>query len=817
MKNIQYLVFLSLFSTSCLNDSEPPIIVGIISGTVYNSQTMEVVQGVTITTDPATSSVITGANGSYEILDVPEGTYILTASHPSYETKTTTVQVISDRSVTVDLQLTPLGPELSVSEDALNFGTETDNLTFHIQNTGIGTMNWSLSKNQNWLTVSPTSGTTTTETDIVNVSVNRSGYSPGNYTDVISLSSDANAKSISVIMTVADTTGPQLSVSPASFDFGSSQTEKTFEINNTGVNSLSWNASSSNNWVSIETTSGTITTETGYTVIFVNRADLSAGTYSGAVSFTSNGGNQTVSITVSVEEANLSITPTSLEFGSSDSELELYITNNGSSTVQWQLTPTTNWISANPDNGSVAVTPVSSIVTVDRSQLSLGDHDGNVILSYSGNSTTIPVTVSVTSAILESPELQITSSTGTSVTLSWTRPTDNTSFNRYDIRRSTEPDISETVEILTSITSYSTNTYTDANLPLSTIYYYKVYAVNNDGVGSGSNEVDYTTDMGVPGTWVVQADLDDGYASQDISMLSNSLGYILKREDGVYELAGTDWSNIGGWGPSGNYYYYYSIVAISQNEVWACGNDYRIRRYNGVSWELLYEINCGTNSWSCVTVHSFTSLLYLSESSVWVGGGYYESYGDPNEDDNDPFIVHYNGTDFTEYSLNDNVGEITSLSFVEEDEGYALTSFGQVYHWNGIGWSIHTTMEDMPGTGAYYKDIVVWEDGTMFVTRDYQWYDSDTQEYNSAIYKYNGTTWEFIETPGYGHNHFVMFESGIGWSVGDIGQILFTGNGGENWQTVTSPTDVNIYKMDWIDESYGWAVGAGGVVLRYLE
>ena len=251
MKQTNFLLISTFFLISCLDDSAPPVTVGMISGTVYNSQTMEVVQGVSVTTEPATSSTITGSDGKFEIVDVPEGEYTLTASHPSYEAKTTTVQVIADRSVTVDLQLTPLGSELTVSEDALNFGIETDNLTFHIQNTGIGTMNWILSKNQPWLTVTPTSGTTTTETDIVTVSVNRSGQTPGNYTDVISLSSDANAKSVSVIMTVANTTGPQLSVSPASFDFGSSQTEQTFQINNTGVNSLSWNASSSDSWISI--------------------------------------------------------------------------------------------------------------------------------------------------------------------------------------------------------------------------------------------------------------------------------------------------------------------------------------------------------------------------------------------------------------------------------------------------------------------------------------------------------------------------------------------------------------------------------------
>ncbi|MBT3960915.1 MAG: hypothetical protein HOE96_03470, partial [Candidatus Marinimicrobia bacterium] len=533
------IFFICIFTISCLDESVPPVTVGIITGTIYNSQTMEVVQGVSVTTEPATSAIITGSDGSFEIVDVPEGEYTLTASHPSYEAKTTTVQVIADRSVTVDLQLTSLGPELTVSEDALNFGTDTDNLTFHIQNTGIGTMNWTLTKNQTWLTVSPTSGTTTTETDIVNVSVNRSDYSPGNYTDVISLSSDANAKSISVIMTIANTTGPQISVSPASFDFGSSQTEQSFDINNTGIGSLSWNASSSNNWISIETTSGTISTEPGYTNISVNRADLSAGTYSGSISFTSNGGNQTVSVTVSVEEANLSISPTTLDFGNSSSELEIYISNNGSSTVQWQITPTANWISANPENGSVAVTPVSSVISVDRAQLNMGDFDGNIIISYSGNSTTIPVTVSVTSAVLDNPELQVTDTDVTSISLAWTRNTETSSFQSYVLRRSTQPDISESDPVITTITNSSDNSYTDMGLPGSTSYYYKVYAVNNDGVGSGSNEISATTQTQL-GNWSVIATL--GTTLNGIDVFNENFVYAVGSSGAIFYYNGSDWT-----------------------------------------------------------------------------------------------------------------------------------------------------------------------------------------------------------------------------------------------------------------------------------
>jgi len=784
MKQTNFLLISTFFLISCLDDSAPPVTVGMISGTVYNSQTMEVVQGVSVTTEPATSSTITGSDGKFEIVDVPEGEYTLTASHPSYEAKTTTVQVIADRSVTVDLQLTPLGSELTVSEDALNFGIETDNLTFHIQNTGIGTMNWILSKNQPWLTVTPTSGTTTTETDIVTVSVNRSGQTPGNYTDVISLSSDANAKSVSVIMTVANTTGPQLSVSPASFDFGSSQTEQTFQINNTGVNSLSWNASSSDSWISIETSSGTITTETGYTNISVNRADLSAGSYSGAVSFTSNGGNQTVSVTVFVEEANLSISPTTLDFGSSSSQLEIYISNNGSSTVQWQLTPTASWISTNPENGGVDNLPVSSVVSVDRSLLNMGDFDGNVIISYSGNSTTIPVTVSVTSAVLDNPELQITDTDVTSISLAWTRSMETSSFNRYDIRRSTEPNINESTSIIESITNSSDNTYSDTNLQPQTTYYYKVYAVNNDEVGPASNEESSTT-LTQLGNWSVIATL--GTDLYGIDVLNENFAIAVGDNGAIYYYNGNEWAQE--TSPE-SYYSISDVKIISQTDIWAVGKD--IYHYDGINWSVNYEL-------PFVSMGARFSIDGLSADNIWVGhynGNFY----------------HFDGNVWSQTQVS-STGYIPDLHLIDENNGWAVDSYyGKVFFYNGVGWSLQ---HDIDGSDA----IVGFNSSDIWCMES-----SCSSTYARCDFKithWNGSEWlEIILLEIDYWLSDIYFGSTIsGISSSDI---WFGGARGRIWhwdgnemQEATSPTANGIYDMKMTSSNDGWAVGKNGVVLRY--
>ncbi|MGH7492352.1 MAG: FlgD immunoglobulin-like domain containing protein [bacterium] len=65
--------------------------------------------------------------------------------------------------------------------------------TFNITNTGTGTMNWTVADDQPWLSASPTSGSTTTETDQVTVSINIAGLAAGSYTGNITVTApDAN-------------------------------------------------------------------------------------------------------------------------------------------------------------------------------------------------------------------------------------------------------------------------------------------------------------------------------------------------------------------------------------------------------------------------------------------------------------------------------------------------------------------------------------------------------------------------------------------------------------------------------------------------
>ncbi len=94
-------------------------------------------------------------------------------------------------------------PVLAVSPNNLDFDSTKTNLTFNITNSGDTVLNWNITDTQNWITVNPISGTTTTESDQITVTVNRSGLTANTYNGNISITSNGGSKLIPVSMTVS--------------------------------------------------------------------------------------------------------------------------------------------------------------------------------------------------------------------------------------------------------------------------------------------------------------------------------------------------------------------------------------------------------------------------------------------------------------------------------------------------------------------------------------------------------------------------------------------------------------------------------------
>ncbi len=88
---------------------------------------------------------------------------------------------------------------------------QVDSTTFDIWNSGTGTLTYSLSESCGWVTVTPTGGTSTGETDTITVNIDTTGLSVGVHTCDITITSDGGSGTFTVQVTVvADTTPPQI-------------------------------------------------------------------------------------------------------------------------------------------------------------------------------------------------------------------------------------------------------------------------------------------------------------------------------------------------------------------------------------------------------------------------------------------------------------------------------------------------------------------------------------------------------------------------------------------------------------------------------
>lgn len=87
----------------------------------------------------------------------------------------------------------PPSPAIAVSPLSFSFSVEQEepsppNQTLSIWNSGNGMLSWSISDSAPWLSVSPTSGSSTGEMDGVSLSVDTFGMTTGNYAAIITIS-----------------------------------------------------------------------------------------------------------------------------------------------------------------------------------------------------------------------------------------------------------------------------------------------------------------------------------------------------------------------------------------------------------------------------------------------------------------------------------------------------------------------------------------------------------------------------------------------------------------------------------------------------
>lgn len=419
----------------------------------------------------------------------------------------------------------PLQPQLSVSPLSLDFGDQDSELQLRLRNTGTGMLFWDAFENLPWLELSPNSGSLNSGqfADVV-LTTDRQGLDPGQHRGEVFINTNpesAGKDTFVVTMTVRqpDPNLPVLSVNPISLDFGEHDTLLYSQLRNNGEGMLTWIASEDIDWLRVRPNGGDLETgESSNIALIAARQGLTAGHHNGTVYINSNGGNDSILVSVTVPDTEdpplLSIDPRTLDFGEQDSVLHTQISNTGGGTLSWTGSENINWLTITPADGDIGAGGSQDMtLTTNREGLDPGQtFNGIVYINSNGGNDSVQVQLSVPYPIPNAPsDLTAVAVSMSQINLAWQDNSDNE--DGFIIERHTEGE--NWADIHT--TGIDVETYQDTNLESNTSYFYQVRAFNNGGESQNSNEASATTESGELEILAFVADRYSGLIVIDVS------------------------------------------------------------------------------------------------------------------------------------------------------------------------------------------------------------------------------------------------------------------------------------------------------------
>ena len=306
---------------------------------------------------------------------------------------------------------------------SLKTGGQPPSQIMQIRNGGSGTLAWTLTGTTadggNWLTASSLSGTAPS---IISIGITPASLPSGSgtYIGQLLFQTTGDSVTVPVSVTVGDPVFEQ--VNPIAFTMpfgGANPLPQVLSIASTS-SAISFAATAATgqggNWLKVSNGSGTA--NEALTVSVINASTLPAGTYTGEVIVTEyfkRSQAVTVPVTLTIEPASAAFfdsVPGQLAFSLKTSGLTppaqiMQIRNGGSGTLNWAAATSTAdggaWLKASllsgtaPSNVSVSITPSM----LPGGGALAGTYVGQVVFQTTGDSVTVPVSVTVGASVFE--------------------------------------------------------------------------------------------------------------------------------------------------------------------------------------------------------------------------------------------------------------------------------------------------------------------------------------------------------------------------------------------------------------------------------
>jgi uncharacterized protein (TIGR03437 family) len=379
--------------------------------TVASSANWVTLAGVTSTTTPASAQVTINPAGLANGLN--SATITVTATGAA-NTKVTipVVALVSGSSGGGSGNLTLSASSLTFN--AIVNGAQPASQTLGVSTSATGTAFTASvpSSGCGWLTVSPVGNLVTNQN--LTVSVNQAGYAVNTYSCNITLTSGGLTQTVPVSMVVSSSGSGggsgNVSVSPASLTFTYTQGGEAPGLQGIVVSSSSGSSNvgittsvtSGSSWLSVTPTQAATQVTLS---VSVNVTGLDAGTYSGNIRISPNGGTAVnIPVTLTVQSLTVTATPATLTFsyraGDPAPAAQTVSVAGGTGLTFSASASSSGWLNVTPTTGT---TPADLSVTVDPASLTTaGQQTGTITVTGTGTATgtaTVTVTINVTAPL----------------------------------------------------------------------------------------------------------------------------------------------------------------------------------------------------------------------------------------------------------------------------------------------------------------------------------------------------------------------------------------------------------------------------------
>jgi hypothetical protein len=296
--------------------------------------------------------------------DLTRGQYqgVITVADPN--------AVDSPRTASVSLTYVEK-PRIGLSAASLAFTTDEavnpEPQTLTITNLGEGNLNWGAVDDEEWLSLSPSTGSLGPgQSQALVVSASPGALPGGAYEATLTISdpnSSNSPQSVAVGLTVVQR--PRIGLDPGSLSFTTLENEdpesQTLVISNPGGQTLNWTATLSDvGWLELSTASGALASGQSQSVtVLASSGERNPGVYEATITVAdpwAMNSPQIVPVTFTIKQGPLiglsvSVLNFSVREGASPLPRDLVVSNAGGGLLEWQATDDAPWMQLSPTSG----------------------------------------------------------------------------------------------------------------------------------------------------------------------------------------------------------------------------------------------------------------------------------------------------------------------------------------------------------------------------------------------------------------------------------------------------------------------------------